>query len=207
MTQLLIALIGGFFGALFVTYLPRLLFAPRLHAVDMDYHSFQYRLIVVNTGRMAAVNAVGRITIRPINQGDVVGTYAEVFEARKHQLSEDWRQSVDAYLRTEDWQVGIEAEPVHWATAPNQMRLTINPSFPERLIIAHSDGPHVDIPSENRRKKRARLALDSAKAYYGEVVVSAENSAPSKPFRFRIELGPDGTAIIEQHKGTLPGRP
>lgn len=197
---LLSAVIGGFVGTLISSSLPKLLFGPRIKIVGIEPHGFAWRLIVVNIGRTAATNAVGRITIRPIDQGDVIGTREEILEARKQRVpGSDWRTSIDAHLRAEEWQLGIEQEHVLWATSPGEAihLTTLNPNLPERLVIACSKGAWVDISSEHAQTKRARLKLDSTKMYYGEVTVGAENSAPSKPFCFQIRLGEGETAVVE----------
>jgi hypothetical protein len=103
------ALIGGAVGMFFSLFLPRYLFDPRISITGIDLHGAAIRVIVVNQGRSAASSAVGRITIRPLREGDIEGTRAEVQEARRTSSApEDWRRSRNAHLRSEDWRTGIE---------------------------------------------------------------------------------------------------
>ncbi|OIO87504.1 MAG: hypothetical protein AUK02_05105 [Anaerolineae bacterium CG2_30_58_95] len=198
------AMIGGFVGMIFSLFLPRLIFNPRIKIVGLDFHGHVVRLIVVNKGRTAATDAVGRMTIRPIGQGDIIGTRAEIMKARKTASpDDDWRKTVNAHLRSEDWQLGIEMEHTFWA-ASGKARLNINPELPERLVIAYSEGAWVDIPSEDTYVKRTRLKLSESKIFYGEVVIGAANCRLSKPFYFQISLGPNQIATVEPYKGKMP---
>jgi hypothetical protein len=181
------AIIGGFFGALFSNYLPQFWFAPRLHIVDIDRHSRHCRVLVANRGRTAAVNAIGRITLRTINEGDIVS-------------------SEDAYLELHQWQTGIESDALHWATSPNDMKLTINPKFAERLNVFNTDGQFIIVVSENSNKNRAKLKLPSGKDYLAELVVSAENARPSNVFRIKISTDGSGQVVVSQFSGEMPIR-
>jgi len=199
------AIAGGFVGTLISLFLPKFLFDPKIKITGIEKHGFVFRLTVINKGRTCAENALGRIIIRPIKQGDIVGTREEIYAARKKKSpNEDWRKTIDAWLKADDWALGIETEHCYWARQPNQAQLNLNPYLSERLIIAYSEGAWVDIASETTHTKRARLALDPSKIYYGEVVISAANAMPSKPFRFQIKLGVDSKAVIEPYKGKLP---
>jgi hypothetical protein len=198
------ALIGGMVGMFFSLFLPRWLFDPRLKIEGLDTHGHAVRLIVVNRGKTAATNAVGRLTIRPIREVDIDGTRADVVEARKTASDgDDWRHTRNAHLRSEDWQTGIEMEHSFWAVT-GSARLDMNPALPERLVIGNSDGPWIDIPSEDTSVKRTRLRLDESRVFYGEVVVGAANCQPSRPYRFRVRLGPNKTAMVEPYSGTMP---
>lgn len=203
------AVIGGFVGTLISTFLPKLLFDPRIEIVDIVVHNNGWGLIVLNKGRTAATNAIGRITIRPIKEDCILGSREEIFAARQGALPDDWRRSINAHLRTEDWETGIETEHSHWAASTSKENAhirTINPGLPERLVLAQSESHWVDIPSEHTDIKRARLKLDDSDVYYGEVVIGASNSRLSKPFRFTIKLGQNGRAHIEPYHGKLPNR-
>jgi hypothetical protein len=209
---LISAVLGGLLGTLFSVYIPRLLFNPRVKIIGIDYHfSFDsYNLIVLNKGKTVALNAVGRITIRPIRQGSLISNRTNSIKKRDHsenqQVIKDWRENNESWLGKNDWKVGIEVEHVYWATYPNSAKMNLNPSVPERLAIAHSEGKWINIASESFGIKRARLALNSGQTYYGEVIVAAENCQPSRPFRFKIILGDNGKAVIEPYKGILPDR-
>ena len=215
--QVIIGLIsagaGALFGALFSAYIPRLLYDPRLKIEGIRYHrSYRsYTILVNNRGKNAAINAVGRVTIRPIRKGDILHSREEILEARKKLPGHwrdvgDWRKSIDAWLSSEDWETGIEGETLFWAVYPNPTRTNINNGLPESLVLAYSDGPWVDIASSTFRRKLARLSLSEGREYIGEVVVGAENAKRSRPFRFKIRLGPDGKALITPYKGPLPAR-
>jgi len=200
------ALIGGAVGMFFSLFLPRYLFDPRISIEGIDLHGPAIRVIVVNQGRSAASSAVGRITIRPIREGDIEGTRAEVQEARRASSApEDWRRTRNAHLRSEDWRTGIEMEHVFWAGAGSP-RIDMNPHLPERLVIGNSEGSWIDIASEETSVKRTRLKLDGERVFYGEIVVGAANCRPSAPYRVAISLGPGGTAIMEPYTGKMPER-
>ncbi len=199
------AITGGFIGTLISLFLPKLFFDPKINIMGIEKHGFVFRLIVVNKGRTCAENALGRIIIRPIKEGDIIGTREEIYAARKKKSpNDDWRKTKDAWLKADDWKLGIESEYCYWARQPNQAHQNLNPNLSERLIFAHSEGAWVNIASENPHTKRACLALDSSKIYYCEVVIGAANAMPSKPFRFQIKLGADNKAIVEPYKGKLP---
>lgn len=201
------AIIGGFIGTLISLFLPKLFFDPRIKIMGIEKHGFTFGLIVINKGRTCAENALGRIIIRPIKQGDIVGTREEIYAARKKKpLNDDWRVTKDAWMKADDWALGIENGDCYWARLPNQAQLNLNPNLPERLVIAHSEGAWINIASETPQTKRARLALDPSKIYYCEVIIGAANAMPSKPFRFQIKLGIDNRAIVEPYKGELPKR-
>jgi hypothetical protein len=100
--------------------------------------------------------------------------------------------------------IGIEAEHVFWAANPNLTQHNVNPNLPERLIIAYSDGPWIDIASETPKIRRARLKLTSDDTYFGKIVVGAENCNPTKPFRFKIILTQLGKATIREYRGAFP---
>lgn len=213
--QLLIlgAIIGGFAGALFSAYIPRLLYDPRLKILGLEVQpSFgSYHIVVINGGRTAAINAVGHLTLRPIGPDSVLITRQQAQEAAE---SSDtrwwetgyWRKGPHSYLHTEDWQLGIESEHLFWATFPNPTQITLNPGLRQRLILAYSDGAWVDIASETPKMRRAKLKLGPETIYYGEIVIAAENCPPSKPFRFVITLGADGKAHIQPTNRPLPTR-
>jgi hypothetical protein len=185
---ILTAIIGGFFGSIFSTYLPRYILGPKIRIEKIETHRNQFRLVVKNHGRQAAINAVGRITIKNIEDGDIVGSIENIKEARKVDSPETWRKNKDSYLSVEDWSLGIEAEHLYWSTHPCPVRISLNPGVPERLDLAFSEGEWVDIPSENIYRKRARLQLRENKSYKCEVVICSENLPSSKPFKFEILL-------------------
>lgn len=74
---ILSALVGAFFGALSSTLVPRWLLGPRLTIVGIDCHGSRWRLRVVNKGFTAATNAVGRLTVSTIQEGDLIGRPGE----------------------------------------------------------------------------------------------------------------------------------
>jgi len=198
------ALLGGFCGAVFAMYLPTWWFAPRLRIVDIDPHGSHFRLLVHNSGRSAAINASGRITIKGITETDVLGTKKDIAEIRKSRTGEEyWMETNDAYIRVEEWATGIEMEAIHWATFPSEMKMNINPSFYERLHFVYSDGSYAKIASENKYVSRTKLKLNESKRYYGIAIVSAENAKPSDPFGFEISLGDNGRALVKSCSARL----
>lgn len=199
------AIFGGFFGALFAMYLPHIWFSPKLKILSIEPHGNHYRILVINKGRQGAINAIGRVTIRGIENGDVIGTREEIFNIRKKRKSDTyWMYTDDSHIRSEEWKTGIEMEHLHWATMPSGKNITINPKLVERLHFVYSDGPYAKIASESPYICRTRLRLDKNKIYYGEVFISAENAKPSKSFRFKIILGENNRAKVLPYNGELP---
>jgi hypothetical protein len=201
--SLISALIGGIVGTLLSLYIPKWLFDPRLVIFGCSTPSRTSILLVVNKGKNAAINAIGRITIHPIKSGDVVPTEPNI-SIKNSGIPQDWRFNQDAYLNPEQWGVGIESNPLHWQQPPNPTQYTLNPGVTEKLAICRSDGKWVDIPSNNPNKKLARLKIDENTVYYCDLLISAENCYPVR-YKVVIKLGKEGRAIIERFKGkTFP---
>ena len=201
------ALLGGFFGALFATYIPQIWFSPRLQINGIDSHGNYFRILVTNKGRTAAINVIGRVTIRPISKDDVIGKREDVYKIhRQTKKINHWGATNDVFIREEEWDTGIEMEPLHWAASPSEMKLTINPKFSERLQLVYNEGDIFKIASENIGVSRVRLKLDPGKVYYGFVMVSAENAKPSQPYYFKISLSDNGNTIVKPHEGNIPSR-
>ena len=205
------AVIGGFVGALFAAYVPRFLNGPRLTiaGIELQPSSDTFNLVVRNRDATAALNAVGRITIRPIGPDSIAIGRDQALEARKRTEGDwtkqsYWRKTLDSFLYADDWRIGIEAEHVFWATHPNPVSANVTPGLPERLLIGYSSGQWVDIATETPKIRRARLKLAPDTGDIGEVVVGAENRAPAKPYRFQISLWPTGKALIHEYSGPLP---
>ena len=202
---LISAIVGGLFGAFFTRFIPHVWFSPQLKILCIDPHGYQFRLLVKNKGRQGAINAIGRVTIRGIKKGDIIGTREEIYKIRKKRNPDtNWMYTDDSYLRAEEWETGIEMEHLHWATMPSGKNITINPQLVERLQFVYSDGPYFKIASENPYICRTRLRLDKNKEYYGEVIISAENAKPSNRFRFKIILGDNNRAKVLPYEGNLP---
>jgi hypothetical protein len=200
------AVIGGFVGMFFSLFLPRFLFDPRIKITGISQHGHVFRLTVVNKGRTAANDAVGRLTIRPIGKDDIGVTKEQVIEARKTaSVNDDWRKTSNSHLRAEDWELGIEMENLFWAGSGG-MHHKLNPELPEALVVGYSEGEWIDIASEHTNIKRTRLILDKDKVYFGEVVIGASNCRPSKPFRFQIFLAENKMASMKPFNGKLPSR-
>ncbi|MFO7680540.1 MAG: hypothetical protein R6X34_10860, partial [Chloroflexota bacterium] len=181
---LIASILGGFIGSIISMIVPRLYLNPRIKIEGLTPQANLWHIVVDNRGPVAATHVMGRLTLRSIREEDIIGTIQEVMEARKHKMDNDWKRNINSYLRVEEWELGIEEEYIFFLTAVSKESpyiTTINPGMPERLAIAYSDGPWVDIPSEHIHRKRARLKLDEERVYYGEVVVGAENGRRSKP--------------------------
>ncbi len=204
LTSFFSAMIGGLVGMFFSLFLPRLLFDPRLRIESISKHGHVFRLIIVNYGRTAANDAIGRVTIRPIEKDDIGVTRAEVIEARKNAATnDDWRKTSNSHIRSEEWELGLEMENLFWAGSGDG-RLKINPRLQEALVLGYSEGAWIDIAGEHTNIKRTRLLLSKTKVYYCEVVVGASNCSLSKPFRFQISLGDNNMAVLEPIKGKIP---
>ncbi len=95
------ALIGGIIGTLLSLYLPKWLFDPRLVILGYSTPSRTSILKVVNKGKAAAINAIGRITIRPIKSGDILPTPSNEAISISG-TSSDWRFNQEAYLKPDE---------------------------------------------------------------------------------------------------------
>jgi hypothetical protein len=92
---------------------PRLLYGPRLKiiGIEVQQSSTTFNILVSNRGSTAAINAVGRVTIRPITADSFTITKQQAFEARKNEKGDwtqksYWRKSLDCFLYAEDWYRG-----------------------------------------------------------------------------------------------------
>lgn len=205
------AIFGGIAGSFFSALVPRLIYDPRLVILGIETQpSFgTYNVVVLNKGRTAALNAVAHITIRPITSDSILITHAQqqkYLKSSKIKWWENgyWKKDVNAFLCREDWKLGIESEHLFWATFPNSFQATINPGLPQRVVLAHSEGTWIDIASETPKVKRTRLDLLEDKVYFCEVIIAAENTKPSKPFRFEISIGSDEKPQIRKVNHALP---
>lgn len=203
--------LGGLFSLFYVMIkdIHKWRYSPKLKILSIDPQGDQIRLLVKNYGRNgAAINAVGKVTIRTIEKGDILGTKKEIDKIRENRKPDaKWKETDDAYLRAEEWETGIEDEHLIWSTMPCSKSITINPKTDQRLQFVFSDGPYVKIASEDLYKCRARLRLDKYKKYYGYAYISAENAKPSDHFKFEIYLGNNHKAKIKRYMGDIPERP
>lgn len=193
------AILGAAVGTLASLYIPRWLFDPRLKIVGIEHRSKAFTLVVVNKGKIAAMNASGRLTIRHIENDDLDPETASDVDT-----SDDWRVNKRANLFPKKWKVGIESEYVLWNIIPNPVKLNINSGLAEKLLIGRSDGTWIDITAESAQRKRARLLVTRDKTYYGEVIITAENCQAARPFRFTIRLDNNSQVLLQRYEGKLP---
>ena len=141
-----------------------------------------HTLIVKNTGRSAAINCIGSITIGNVTVDDLVTELPSELKKYGEALTEALPKTAGPirYHLTKETFREVRDEKLCWSDIGNPGRININPGLVSGLDVyrVKPDEKHLYFPSDGGWQN-IKMVLKSKK-YEGELIVSAENAAPVK---------------------------
>lgn len=170
------ATVGGFLQHKWVEKYRR----PVLNIVDQDFVSeggYRYhRIRVKNTGKNAAKNCIGKVTLKNMLKDDLLSDF-QVMEGTQPNI-----------ILSEEVFSSIREESICWSRIGNPESIIINRDDTQTLDVyrAFSDS-FFELPTE-RGWGVQRVRLNATKEYSGEIFVTSENA---QTVRTRFKLVPD----------------
>lgn len=181
------AIVGAIIGSILPIFVREKCLRPKLEiikeesVVPLGESGYGHRVFVKNTGRRAAVNCIGLITLNNVQKDE------DIVEFEYRYFDEHGCELAALPIMTKDRFTKIEDMPVCWAWLRNPASIVINRDTPQALdvYIVQKKSRILVIPTE-KGWKLLRIALRADKKYEGMIRVTSANAEPALPARFEL---------------------